>query len=200
MNSTNAMASLGRFVLSAAVLALASVLPASQALAGSSSAPSGAGALVGGAGVSDALFQQPYVDIDEWRDAPVRHRYVHGGFKGTDARFSFYFPETTNYQGRFFQYVTPVPDSETLSQGQTGEDDKIGFALSHGAYFIETNGGGAGANAGPAFAADPTIGGYRANAAVAQYSRQLAVQMYGPKRPYGYIFGGSGGVGALTDR
>jgi hypothetical protein len=58
---------------------------------------------------ADPLFQQPTVDIDEWRDAPVRHRYVHGGFKGTDLKFSFYLPDKAQYQGRFFQYVTPVP-------------------------------------------------------------------------------------------
>jgi hypothetical protein len=27
----------------------------------------------------DTAFKDPYVDIDEWRDKPVRHRYVHGG-------------------------------------------------------------------------------------------------------------------------
>ena len=30
----------------------------------------------------DTMFKAPYVDIDEWRDTPVRHRYVHGGFTG----------------------------------------------------------------------------------------------------------------------
>ena len=40
----------------------------------------------------DPRFNDPYVDIDEQRNTPVPHRYVHGGFKGTDARFSFYFP------------------------------------------------------------------------------------------------------------
>ena len=40
----------------------------------------------------DPLFKEPYIDLDEWRSKPVRHRYVHGGFKGTEARFSFYFP------------------------------------------------------------------------------------------------------------
>ena len=34
-------------------------------------------------------FDQPYLDVDEWRDVPVRHRYVHGGFAGTETRFSF---------------------------------------------------------------------------------------------------------------
>src|SRR5690606_4173367 len=46
-----------------------------------------------------------YIDVDEWRDKPRRHRYVHGGFKGTKTRFSFYFPEKPNYQGRFIQYL-----------------------------------------------------------------------------------------------
>ncbi|QHD69229.1 hypothetical protein GS397_20690 [Sphingobium yanoikuyae] len=40
------------------------------------------------AAAEDPLFTQPYIDIDEWRDAPVRHRYVPGGFKGTETRFS----------------------------------------------------------------------------------------------------------------
>src|SRR6478609_4129930 len=65
----------------------------------------------------DTLFKEPYIDVDEWRDVPVRHRYVHGGFKGTDARFSFYFPPKEKYAGHFFQYITPFPDNENLSQG-----------------------------------------------------------------------------------
>lgn len=141
----------------------------------------------------DALFKEPYVDIDEWRDTPVRHRYVHGGFKGTDLRFSFYMPPHEKFGGRFFQYVTPVPDSENLSQNAQKEDDNIGFAISSGAYFIETNGGGTSATAGPAFRVDPTIGAFRANAAAARYSRKLAQEMYGTPRVYGYIYGGSGG-------
>jgi hypothetical protein len=56
----------------------------------------------------DPLSTQPYVDIDEWRDTPVRYRYVHGEFKGTDARFSFYFPPKEQYQGRFFQPLSAV--------------------------------------------------------------------------------------------
>jgi hypothetical protein len=144
--------------------------------------------------IDDTLFNEPYIDCDEWRDTPVRHRYVHGGFTGTDARFSFYFPPQEQYAGRFFQYITPVPDSETLSQGGSGEEDRIGFAISSGAYFVETNGGGAAATARPGSGVDPTVGAYRANAAAADYSRVLAAEMYGPHRPYGYAFGGSGGA------
>jgi hypothetical protein len=142
----------------------------------------------------DTLFKEPYIDIDEWRDQPVHHRYVHGGFKGTDTRFSFYFPPAEQYHGRFYQYITPVPDNENLSQGATGEEDKIGFSIASGAYFIETNGGGKIDFAKPGINSDPTIGAYRANAASAQYSRVIAMEIYGGKRPFGYAFGGSGGA------
>ena len=143
----------------------------------------------------DTLFKDPYVDIDEWRNSPVRHRYVHGGFKGTNTRFSFYFPPKEKYQGRFFQYITPFPDNENLSQGATGEEDKIGFSVSSGAYFIETNGGGRIDFGRPGFASDPSIGAYRANAASAEFSRMVASQVYEQRsRPYGYAFGGSGGA------
>ena len=140
-------------------------------------------------------FTEPYIDTDEWRDQPVRHRYVHGGFKGTDTRFSFYFPDKEHYQGRFFQHITPVPDDENLAQKvPPGEDNKIGFAIASGAYFVETNGGGKfdlGKIA--SMQMDPTISAYRANAAAAQYSRVMATQMYGGERPFGYAYGGSGG-------
>ncbi|HEV7350202.1 PKD domain-containing protein [Telluribacter sp.] len=141
----------------------------------------------------DTLFKEPYVDVDEWREGSFRHRYVHGGFKGTNARFSFYFPPKEKYQGRFFQYITPFPDNENLSQGASGEEDKIGFAITHGAYFIETNGGGRVDLAKPE-SKDPTIGAYRVNAATAQFSRVVAQQIYSSRRPYGYAFGGSGGA------
>ena len=89
---------------------------------------------------TDSLFATPYVDVDEWREKPIRHRYIHGGFKDTDTRFSLYFPSKKDFENRFFQYITPVPDSENLSQGASGEEDKIRFSIKNGAYFIETNG------------------------------------------------------------
>lgn len=142
----------------------------------------------------DPLFTRPYIDLDEWRDEPVRHRYVHGGFEGTETRFSYYFPPEKQYGGRFFQYITPVPISEYVSQGSTGEDDKIGFSIDSGAYFIETNGGGKNLTGRPGAKVDPTIAAFRANAAAARYSRMVAMEMYGCRRPYGYAFGGSGGA------
>lgn len=141
----------------------------------------------------DTIFRHPYIDIDEWRDTPIRHQYVHGGFKGTDTKFSFYFPAKDKYEGRFFQYITPIPDNENLSQNATTkESDKISFSIESGAYFIETNGGGALDFSNP-MAKDATIGAYRANAACAQFSRIVAKKLYGGGRPFGYAFGGSGG-------
>jgi hypothetical protein len=139
----------------------------------------------------DEYFNAPYVDVDEWREHPVRHRYVHGGFSNTETFFSIYLPPAELYGGRFFQHITPVPDSEHLAQTATGERDKIGFAVASGAYFLETNGGGTSGTPGSSI--DPTIAAYRANAAAAQYSRFVAAAMYGEHRPYGYAYGGSGG-------
>jgi len=144
----------------------------------------------------DPVWARPYVDIDEWRDAPVRHRYVHGGFKGTDTRFSFYYPDKGQYRGRFFQHITPTPDSENLAPlVPVGEYNKIGAAFDSGAYFVETNGGGQiDLTKGPLGQRDPLITAYKANAAAAAYSRHIALEMYGGKRPYGYAYGGSGGA------
>ncbi|MGP2442700.1 PKD domain-containing protein [Streptomyces sp. JW3] len=142
---------------------------------------------------ADPHFSQPYTDVDEWRAEPIPHRYVHGGFEGTDTRFSVYFPPEEQYRGRFFQHVTPVPQSEHLAQSAHGQEDRIGFAADSGGYFLETNGGGQ--NYGvPGSDNDPTIAAYRANAACARYSRELAADVYGrDHRPYGYLYGGSGG-------
>ncbi|MFN7919427.1 MAG: hypothetical protein U0Q16_04980 [Bryobacteraceae bacterium] len=137
----------------------------------------------------DPLLKDPFIDLDEWRDTPVRHRYVHGGFRGTEARFSIYFPPKERYQGRFFQHVTPVPINEKEGTTGSGTGDQIGFAFSSGAYFLITNQGGM-----AALRTDPTLGAHRVNAAAARYARQIAAEMYGAHRTYGYAYGGSGGA------
>ena len=42
--------------------------------------------------VTDQFFGRPYIDRDEQREQPYPHRQIHGGFAGTDTRFTFYFP------------------------------------------------------------------------------------------------------------
>ncbi|MEN2739642.1 hypothetical protein ABCS02_17765 [Microbacterium sp. X-17] len=141
----------------------------------------------------DAVFDRPFIDLDEQRSEPYSYRYVHGGFQGTETRFSFYFPSSNTYEGRFFQHITPVPESENLALGFNGIDDKVGFAFDSGAFFVETNGGGAIDLSKPQLDNDPSIGAFRANAAVARYAKEVARQVYGDHRTYGYAYGGSGG-------
>ncbi|MDG2003262.1 MAG: hypothetical protein P8J20_08015 [Novosphingobium sp.] len=140
----------------------------------------------------DPQFGDAYVEVDEWRDDPVRHRYVHGGFTGTDARFSIYFPPAEQYERRFFHNTYPLITNSDIGPFPIQFDvavGNLGFTLDSGAYYLQTNLGGAD-RAPPA---DPAVAAYRVNAAVAKFSRQLAAEMYGEHRPYGYLFGGSGG-------
>src|SRR3954471_18365434 len=139
----------------------------------------------------DPLYVEPFVDVDEWRDAPVRHRYVHGGFTDTDLRFSMYFPPAEGYEGRFIQPVMHIAGDENVAV--TGElaglgNQAIQFAFDSGGYLVESNQGST------LMMGAPDITGFRASAATAQYSRMLAEEMYGEHRPYGYVSGGSGGA------
>lgn len=142
----------------------------------------------------DPRYAEPYVDLNELRSEPLPHRYVHGGFHGSDARFSFYFPtDAAQYQGRFFHNTYPMAVSEDIGpfpiefEVSTGN---LAFTLASGAYYVQTNLGGADRAGGMA---DPAIAAYRVNAAAAKYSRVIAAELFGAHRPYGYIFGGSGG-------
>ena len=139
------------------------------------------------------MYDAQYVDIDEWRDKPIRHRYVHGGFKDTECRFSFYFPPPERYEGRFYQHLMAVSGMEKAAFEPAMEGfmiaNSVQFTIDAGAYFVESNQGRTTMFPGD----DPTIN-YRASAASARYSRVVAADMYGPHRPYGYVFGGSGGA------
>ena len=116
---------------------------------------------------------------------------MHGGFEGTDLRFSYYFPPEEQYAGRFFQPILAVSGTENafgspMLQGMGGS---IAFAIDSGAYMVESNLG----SLTPYPGEDGTVTGYRASAAAAEYSRIVAAEMYGEHRPYGYCYGGSGG-------
>src|SRR5690554_4880165 len=90
---------------------------------------------------TDPLFNQPYVDVDEWRDSPSRHRYIHGGFRGTDTRFIIRMPPAEQYEGRFFQYLTPISISE-LQAGQIWNGTFPDFCFASGAMAVVSNQGG----------------------------------------------------------
>jgi hypothetical protein len=137
----------------------------------------------------DPDLAEPYTDKDERRSITdpatkvrVSYRYIHGGFTGTKARFSFYFPSRSEYRGLFFESTYPTVTKEDA------EPSTIAFAISHGAYVVSTNNGGGVAEA-------PIIGGYRVNAASAKHSRVVAADVYATsERPRGYLYGASGGA------
>jgi hypothetical protein len=146
------------------------------------------------------VLGKPFVDLDEWRDVPRRHRYVHGGFEGTHTRFSFYFPPSELYRGRLFQF---------LEGGTGGNENTIAAAYMaqvfgadggwpydivfdrFGGYLVESNQGH--------FANDGNIGTsgdvetFGASAASALYAKELAREMYGSAPHHSYVWGGSGG-------
>jgi hypothetical protein len=139
----------------------------------------------------DPLFNDPCIEVNEVREQPVTHRYVAGGFRGTQARFSFYFPPAAQYQGRFHHNTYPLATSSDIGpfpiafEVATGN---LGFTLASGAYYVQTNMGGAFRRG------DPSIAAYRVNAAAAKYSRVVAAELYGAHRAFGYLYGGSGGA------
>jgi hypothetical protein len=143
------------------------------------------------AGCRDPLLREAVIDIDEWRDTPARHRYVNGHFADTGVRFSFYFPPPERFQGRFFQLTHQLLTSENAPP------ESIAFAFASGGYFVQSIPGPREAIRSVADALsgrDSSLGGYRVNAVAAKYSRTVATRMYGNKRIYGYLYGGSGGA------
>ena len=118
---------------------------------------------------------------------------MHGGFTGTQARFSFYFPTKDQYQGRFFHNTYPLAATSDIAPFPiafavaTGD---LSFTLDSGAYYVQTNNGGAFSRN----STDPSVAAYRVNAAAAKYSRIVAAKLFGEHRPYGYLYGGSGGA------
>ena len=140
----------------------------------------------------DPVYHEPYVAVKEWRADPVPHCYMHGGFAGTDARFSFYFPPAERYERRFFHNTYPMATSSDIGPFPIQFEvaiGNLGFTIDSGAYYVQTNLGGADRTP----TSDPAIAAYRVNAAAAKYSRTVARDLYGEHRPYGYLFGGSGG-------
>jgi hypothetical protein len=140
----------------------------------------------------DPKYSRPYLEVNEMRDDPVPHRYIHGGFEESDARFSLYFPSAEFYEGRFFHNTYPMALTSDIGPFPIAFDvakGDLGFTFDSGAYYVQTNLGGVD-RIPPA---DPAIGAYRVNAAAAKYSRVIAAELYGDHRPFGYLFGGSGG-------
>jgi hypothetical protein len=141
----------------------------------------------------DPVYNDAVIDVDEERSEPVPHRYVHGHFKGTEGRFSFYFPPKEKYEGRFFHNTYPLADTSDIAPFPIAFDVATGdlaFTLDSGAYYVQTNNGSVFSRS----ADDPAAAAYKVNAAAAKFSRIVAARIYGDHRPFGYLYGGSGGA------
>lgn len=145
----------------------------------------------------DPEYRDLYIDVREERNRSIAdgteipYLYVHGGFSAKGVKFSWCIPKKAAFQGRFYQYMSPFPgpDEEMASLNKGGEDDEIAFCLKNGAGFVESNMGSSQAFGGQA---DPTIL-WKSSAAVAEAFRTFVMELYGCARPFGYVYGGSGG-------
>jgi hypothetical protein len=140
-------------------------------------------------------FGAPWIDVDEWREAPYPHRHVHGGFTGTDTKFTAYFPPEDVWKGRLFA---------PLEGAHGGHDDSFGGMMGEllgglamtvrlGGYMLDTNQGHIGDDVDPVFGEDNTVYGFRATNECARFSKHLAAQVYGRAPEHSYVWGGSGG-------
>lgn len=148
--------------------------------------------------LEDPVYREVVLDREEERTrslpdgTAVPYHYVHAHCAGTALKFILCLPKKENYGGHFLQYLSPFPgpDEEDASMGLTGEKDRILFALVHGYYEVESN--MASASAFGSREDDTVV--WKTSAAAAEYGRQIAMRYYGTdKRPYGYVYGGSGG-------
>jgi len=144
--------------------------------------------------IADDYFGEPYLDTDDWRELDgTRFRYVHGGFDGTDTRFSFYFPEPERYQRRFISFIEGGQGGqESNSLSPLGATIPPVFGAELGAVIVESNQGHLGADLAGC-GGDSSILCWRASAESARYMKVLAGEMYGDEPTYGYVTGGSGG-------
>ena len=146
-------------------------------------------------------FGEPYVDVDEWHETPLPHRYVHGGFADSHTRFSFYFPPKEQYKGRFFQFLEGGSGgNETLltspMAAAMGSDPFQLVFEELGGYLVESNQGHF-THEGTGFTSEVHLFG--ASSESARYAKTLAAQMYGDSPHHGYVWGASGGgVRAIT--
>ncbi|KJS06897.1 MAG: hypothetical protein VR73_09615 [Gammaproteobacteria bacterium BRH_c0] len=148
----------------------------------------------------DTAFGKPFIDVDEMRQQPRPHRYVHGGFEDTKTKFSFYFPPADQYNGRFMHWIeggmagnersTQVPQDRP-SEDAAGWDFLYDIAFDDlNAYLLESNQGH------EQFSMDTGkvhIEKWQASAESARFSRHIARQVYGAAPHHGYVGGIGGG-------
>ena len=145
--------------------------------------------------VRDSYFGAPYIDRDEHRDLPYPHRNVHGGFANTDTRFTFYFPDKSEWGGRLYQPLegAHAGHEEAFAGAMGALLGGLEMMVKLGGYMVESNSGHIGDDIDPRAGVDPSLYGYRASVESARFSKHIAKQIYGREPDYAYVWGGSGG-------
>jgi hypothetical protein len=141
-----------------------------------------------------SAFGPARIDTDEWRDTPIRHRFVHGGFEGTDTRFSLYLPPPERYEGRLIQWLEggSAGHERTIENGGALTDHALEQAFALGAFVVESNQGHL-ADEPSRPKAEGSVLSYVASVATARHSRVIAEEMYGAAPHHAYVYGVSGG-------
>ena len=122
-------------------------------------------------------------------NTPVTHRYVHGGFRDSVTRFSFYFPTPASYKGRYVHMIEGGVGGNDATLAAPGAPGGIELAFALGAYTLESNQGHVGLD----LSSEPSVMVWEASAESARVARDLATEMYGAEPHHGYVYGGSGG-------
>jgi hypothetical protein len=139
-------------------------------------------------------FGAAFIDVDEWRDAPRRHRYVHGGFEDTHTLFSMYLPPAESFGGRVVKHLEGGSGGhETLLMLDIGLGSNwmFDFAFDEfGAILMESNQGHH-HDEGLGFHNDVWLFG--ASAECARFAQWLAPLLYDTPVHHTYVFGASGG-------
>lgn len=139
-------------------------------------------------------FGTAFIDIDEWRDTPRRHRYVHGGFADTNTRFSMYLPPDEHFGGRILKHLeggSGGNENLFVAAGIFAPPWQFDFAYDEfGAILMESNQGHF-PTEGMGFHNDVWLFG--ASAECARFAKWLANELYGRPVHHTYVFGASGG-------
>jgi hypothetical protein len=139
-------------------------------------------------------FGTAFIDIDEWRDSPRRHRFIHGGFENTHTLFSIYLPPREGFDGRLLKHLEGgAGGHETLLAYDIGLITSWMFDFAYnefGAILMESNQGHY-HDEGIGFHNDVVLFG--ASAESARFAKWLAPRLYGSDVHHAYVFGASGG-------
>src|ERR1700740_2307149 len=112
---------------------------------------------------TDTFFGAPFVDVDERREKPVLHRYVHGGFSDTATRWAFWFPLDGQYRGRLLQPLEGAHGGHENAFGNDLMGEFLGglrMCARLGAFMVESNQGHIGDEIDPRGGDDPTLYGH----------------------------------------